>query len=346
MKTSRILLPALLLALGACGLKSAKPRQAERASTTFPHEKHGGFECTDCHTGIIKSVTLGDSKLPGIAKCEECHDRSAPEDQQKFSIPTREAREYEIHFDHTAHLKRVPKADCNACHKDLPGPGKPWNTTPPMSACTACHNHRVDFAEARCTPCHVSLRRFPLKPVAEFAHEGNWVKEHGRLAKGSAESCAACHEQTFCAPCHAPTTGPMRPEIRFPEKVQTDFIHRADFVSRHAIEATGDPASCRKCHGSWFCDSCHKEQGLSTRPGTLNPRDPHPQGWLTKGSGSFHGDAARANIVACAGCHDQSGPSQTCVLCHKVGGAAGVNIHPPGFKRTDKSKAMCRNCHP
>ena len=62
MKTSRILIPALLGLVAACGFKPAKPRDAyERVATTFPHEKHGGFDCTDCHTGIIKSVRLGDS---------------------------------------------------------------------------------------------------------------------------------------------------------------------------------------------------------------------------------------------------------------------------------------------
>ena len=30
-----------------------------------------------------------------------------------------------------------------------------------------------------------------LEPVTELAHVGNWVKEHGRFAKGSAETCAA-----------------------------------------------------------------------------------------------------------------------------------------------------------
>jgi hypothetical protein len=347
MKTARLLLPALLLALAACGLRSAPPRDAAtRAPTTFPHEKHSGFECTDCHTEIAKSTALGQAKLPGVAKCEECHDRSAPEDKAKFTPPTRPARQYEIRFDHAAHLKRVPKGDCTVCHKSLPAPGEPWKPTPPMAACTACHNHQVDFAEARCAPCHVSLKRFPLKPVTEYAHQGDWIKEHGKLAKGSAETCAACHEQTYCAQCHTPDTGPMRPEIRFPEKVESGFIHRGDFLSRHQIEAQASPASCRKCHGSYFCDSCHSEQGLSTRPGTLNPREPHPQpDWMTKGSGNFHGDAARANIVSCAGCHDQ-GAASICVLCHRSGGAAGVNIHPPSFKRTDKTRPMCRACHP
>jgi len=347
MKRSRILLPFLLLAAACTGYKPAKERVTSRAATTFPHEKHGGFDCADCHTSIIKATRLGDGKLPGVAKCEECHDRKTAADKAKFSPPRREAREYELNFDHVAHLKRVPKGDCTVCHKELPGIGETWKTGPPMATCLDCHNHKVDFAEARCTPCHLSLKRFPLKPVSEFAHEGNWVKEHGRLARNSAQTCAACHDQTYCAPCHATSTSPVRPEIRFPEKVETDFIHRGDFLSRHQIEAGADPASCRKCHGSFFCDSCHKEQSLSSR--SLNPRSPHPEPeWRTRGSGNFHGDAARSNIVSCAACHDQ-GAGSVCVLCHAKGGIgeqAGARIHPPSFKQTDKSKSMCRACHP
>ncbi len=347
MKALRILPPALLLAaLAACGFRPAKPRaEADRAPTTFPHEIHGGFECSDCHTGIIKSTVLGDSKLPGVAKCEECHDRSTPADKAKFTPPKREARQYQLRFDHAAHLKRVPKGDCAACHRSLPDRGQPWKTAPPMATCLECHAHKADFAAARCTPCHVSLKQFPLRPVTEYSHEGNFVREHGRLAKDSAETCAACHDQTYCARCHATATAPMRVEIRFPEEVRADFIHRADFVSRHQIEAAADPASCRKCHGSRFCETCHLEQGISQR--SLNPRDPHPPGWATPGSGEFHGTAARINIVSCAGCHDQ-GASSICVLCHRKGGPAeqaGAKIHPPGYKPTDKSKPMCRACH-
>jgi Cytochrome c7 and related cytochrome c len=343
MKSARILLPAALLLPLACGFKPVPPREPDRAATTFPHEKHGGFDCTDCHTGIIKSTRLGDSRLPGVAKCEECHDRTAPADKAKYAPPRREPHGYELRFDHVAHLKVVPKGDCTWCHKELPDPGQRWKTTPPMATCTSCHRHQVDFAEARCSPCHVSLKQFPLKPVTAFSHQGNFIREHGRLAKGSAETCAACHEQTSCAECHATATRPVRPEIRYPEKIETDFIHRADFLSRHQVEVQADPASCRKCHGSYFCDSCHAQQGISSR--ALNPTIPHSlPAWVTKGSGNFHGDAARANIVSCAGCHDQ-GAAAVCVLCHKAGGSAGVNIHPAGFKPTDKSKPVCRACH-
>jgi hypothetical protein len=65
------------------------------------------------------------------------------------------------------------------------------------------------------------------------------------------------------------------------------------------------------------------------------------------GAGARHGDAARKNIVACAGCHDQ-GAASVCVVCHQVGGYARVNPHPGSWKKTtgDIAKnAMCLACH-
>jgi hypothetical protein len=131
--------------------------------------------------------------------------------------------------------------------------------------------------------------------------------------------------------------------------VQRDLIHRGDFISRHQIEAGADPTSCRKCHGSRFCDSCHTQQNLTGRTplGPLSARDPHPTGWANdKGGGNFHGNAARKNIVACAACHD-NGADATCVGCHQSGGIGG-NPHPSGWKKktADIGKnPMCGICH-
>jgi Cytochrome c7 and related cytochrome c/Class III cytochrome C family len=333
---------AALLSAPGCRYRVAPPPPEERAPTTFPHAKHAEIACADCHTAIPTETRLGQAKLPGVDTCGMCHDRSTPALAAKFSPPKRQPREYALRFDHEAHLKRVPNGDCTYCHKQLPPPGAPWKTSPPMSACTRCHVHEVDFAQANCRRCHISLKRFPLKPVSQYAHTANWIEEHGNAASTSAETCAACHDQTYCARCHATSTNALRPEIRFPEQVESDFIHRGDFLSRHQIEAQNDPASCRKCHGSFFCESCHTQQGLVA--GVPNARNPHPPGWMTPGSGQFHGDAARDDILSCAACHDQ-GPASICVSCHKVGGSAGVNIHPPGFRQTDTSKPMCRICH-
>ncbi|HZY05794.1 MAG TPA: hypothetical protein VFF02_20075, partial [Anaeromyxobacteraceae bacterium] len=140
----------------------------------------------------------------------------------------------------------------------------------------------------------------------------------------------------------AATTGPLKPDVQFPERVEADFIHRGDWVSRHQIEASADPASCRRCHGSGYCRSCHELNSVA--PGVPGARDPHTTpGWA---NGAVHGPEARRNIVSCAGCHDQ-GAASTCMLCHKPPG--GANPHPPGFLKRfnqgDQTKPVCRICH-
>ena len=346
---------AASLALAGC--KSGQKQQWKASSgppavrnfetTNFPHSNHGGFDCDTCHDAA-QWKKLGDYQAPTVEKCGECHDA----DEAHTPKPAPKKERYALAFSHADHLAgpmKGKKEGCQYCHKELPEPGYKVNTVPPMSTCTSCHHHQVEVMEAKCRPCHSTLKEFGLKPLeqfAEFSHAGNFVKDHGRLARSSAETCAACHDQTYCAQGHATATLPLRPEIRFPENVTSDFIHRGDYVARHHLDVERDPASCKKCHGANFCDSCHQEQRLSPR--SLNPRDPHPPGWVQRGSGEWHGDAARKNIVSCSGCHDQ-GAASICVACHQVG-AVGGNPHPAGWTRKhasdDKTQNVaCRACH-
>ena len=357
MKTLRSFLMAALAATAFTACKNARPVPRETAqtprATSFPHSKHDSLDCTDCHGDMPKATKLGQVPLPTAAKCEECHDSKAADvpGQAVRNLKPREATTYQITFNHADHLTRLKdqKNACETCHKNRPEPGPARDWTPPMQVCTGCHYHSEEVAAAKCQPCHVSLRRFPLKPIeslAGFSHQGDFTREHRNIAKNSAETCAQCHDQTFCANCHANATLPFRPEIRFPERVEANFIHRSDFISRHMIEQAADPASCRKCHGSYFCESCHQQQGVATRSLTNpNVRDPHPAGWTARDA---HGRAARQDIVSCAGCHDQ-GPAAICVQCHRSGGIGG-NPHPPGFTSQHKltevrTTAMCRVCH-
>jgi hypothetical protein len=372
----RLLLAAATAAGFLAGCKNARPvsrdiHEAPRTSA-FPHEKHGGFDCVDCHTGIPKATRLGEAKLPGQVKCEECHDIKNPTDDQSrkvvaalATLKDRPQRDYQITFNHVDHLKRIkakePNQVCATCHKVLPEAGVTAKVTPAMQACLSCHYHAEEVAQAKCQPCHVSLRRYPLKPIEALvglSHTAEWIHEHQRYAKNTAETCAVCHDQTFCANCHATSTAPFRAEIRFPEKIESGFIHRNDYVSRHQIEVQADPAMCRRCHGSFFCDSCHTAQNISYRNVLAggNPPRVHPPNWSNNvGAGPelFHGDAARANIVSCAGCHDQ-GARAICTSCHRSNGPGsagpGGDPHPPDFrahhKRDEINKTpMCRACH-
>jgi hypothetical protein len=349
------------LAAGGCrrgGTKTevARPYFARTlADTTFPHSAHEGVDCTTCHETAEKWAKLGDYQIPSAEVCTQCHEK----DDIHTPPPATKREGYEFRFSHANHIPRFEEkaanSTCTTCHKVLPDPGETRKLTPPMSACTSCHAHQAEVMEARCTPCHVSLKRYGLKPLeqfTEFSHTGDFVRrDHGRLAKNSAETCAQCHDQTYCAACHATATNAVRPELRFPENVTSDFIHRGNYASRHHLDAQRDPASCMKCHGQQFCESCHAEQALAPR-GLDRLRNPHPRGWVQRSSGAFHGDAARQNIVSCSGCHDQ-GATSNCVGCHQVGGVAsqgGRSPHPPGWgSRHDRSdiqkNVACRACH-
>jgi hypothetical protein len=338
------LVVALALAGAACGFKPAVESSAKEPAYTFPHSTHvdADVACTQCHAGIQKATKIEPGvrhvQLPASPSkekaCADCHDKD-PE----IRVPTR-TRASRIRFSHADHLARV--SDCRRCHRELTEPGQDHPRVPPMEACTACHNHQMDFAQSKCRPCHVDLKGY--KPETAFRHEGDWLRSHGSLARPSAETCVQCHDQTYCAECHSSATTAARPSIIFPERVDRAFIHRGDYVSRHMVDARANPASCKRCHGSGFCEACHTQQGLSQFAGTV--RDPHPAGW----SGPPHAQAARRNIGACAGCHDQ-GAAAVCTTCHRsLGPGAGQNPHPSKFRSThdrgDISKnALCRACH-
>ncbi len=344
----------LAAAIG-CGHKSVKEASDKEAPWVFPHSTHvdADVECTKCHAEIGEAAKLEAGvrhvKLPAspsqVEPCSGCHDT-----EPVISIPARAAPP-RFTFSHAAHLPRVD-GDCKRCHKQLTEKGDKEAKRPPMSACTSCHNHAKDFAEARCQPCHVDLKGY--EPQTAFRHAGDWLRAHGALAKPSAETCASCHDQTFCAECHAAATTPARPSIVYPERVERSFIHRGDYVSRHMVDAGVSPASCRRCHGPAFCEACHTQQNLIRTAANPNPRDPHPAGWANdRASGHFHGDAARRDISACAGCHNQ-GADAICVGCHRVlpGGvpAIGGNPHPPSFiskhRGEDRTKnPVCIACH-
>jgi hypothetical protein len=316
-----------------------------------PHAVHARakVECIACHEEIYDAKTLDNRVLPTEGKCLECHREQRAKGQctychsdVKRAQPWPQ-REPTLRLSHAEHIDRV-KEDCSVCHKSLPNPLRAVDSAPPMRACLSCHQREYD--EGRCKRCHTDLARYPLKPVSMFSHQGNYVRAHGRSARAADATCAECHEPTFCSDCHANTVA-TKIEVTFAERVDADFIHRNDFLGRHSVEAGGDPASCRRCHGTSFCDNCHRQQNLT--PAGANPRDPHPVGWSYPGSPQFHGTEARRDINQCAACHDQ-GARSICVDCHRVGGIGG-NPHPLGWQSRHHRdeiahNSMCLACHP
>ncbi len=319
----------------------AWPRHTIKA----PHEIHAkaDVDCLTCHEGVFDSTSLAQRNLPAEKKCLECHREEKENNNCGFchvGKPTTYAkRDYHLVFNHAQHLEE--DEDCGVCHKTLPEPNRPEGHTPPMAVCTDCHEpHGKQFAQGTCDNCHFDLQRFPLRPITAFTHEGDYLRKHGQDARNS-QSCATCHDQTFCSDCHSVQTVPVRLELLAIERVDRQFIHRADFISRHSIEARAEPAMCAKCHGTTSCETCHMERGVA--PTVADARNPHPDGY-----GLRHGADARRNISNCASCHDQ-GAQSLCVDCHKVGGIGG-NPHPQSWlRRHDREEigrnATCLVCH-
>jgi hypothetical protein len=311
-----------------------------------------GLECLTCHEPIFDVTALGQpGVLPKEKVCLGCHKKEKEEGKcgmchiRADKPGTYIKKEPYLIFNHAKHLEKNDK--CEVCHLTLPAKGQLDKPVPPMKTCLGCHPHDQQFANGQCYACHLDLTHFPLKPTTAFSHQGNFTRAHPPIARSVSASCDACHEQLFCADCHAARTRPMKPEELHPERVDRNFIHWGDFLTRHSIEARGNEAACQKCHTVSFCSDCHRKQRLT--PDSSNPLNPHPAGWLTPGSPSFHGTAARHDIVSCAGCHDQ-GAASNCVSCHRVGGPGG-NPHPSGFTSKHppseiNKNSMCLSCHP
>ena len=227
-------------------------------------------------------------------------------------------------FDHVQHLERVEE-DCTKCHSRLSEPRQQGPISDGHAACMKCHEHAQHYADASCATCHVDLAAYAYLPTTQLSHQGDFLRRHANVARAATQTCNTCHDANFCLDCHAKTA--MVPvETKLIDRPDRRFIHRPDFVGRHAVDARADPASCQRCHSPATCQTCHEHERVAAG---WSPVSPHPPGWGLPGSGQFHGDAARRNIASCAACHDQ-GDNSNCVSCHKVGGIGG-DPHPGGF---------------
>jgi len=338
---------AVLLLIGGGVLAALDP--PDQINPNHSGHAKAKLDCLTCHESIFDETALGQRNVfPKEAKCLECHKKAKDEGNCAMchSRPDKPGPytilEPYLSINHAKHLEKDEK--CEVCHLTLPARGQVEKPVPPMSTCLGCHNHNEQFKNGQCSVCHVDLNRHPLKPVSFFSHQGNFTNAHAPIARSTSAACTVCHQQRFCSDCHS--NQPMTPSQKNPEKVNQNLIHWGDYLTRHSIDARSDESRCQTCHVTSFCSNCHTAQGLTTT--STNPNDPHPAGWLSPGSPSFHGTAARNDIVSCASCHDQ-GAHSNCVTCHRVGGVGG-DPHPPGFTSKHPPSEihrnpMCLTCH-
>jgi hypothetical protein len=354
-----LLLVALVPLLPGCGWLvgswAGRPAaEARRDSLVFSHRKHvagEGTDCEACHGDITKSGSLGEQRaLPREAHCLECHDRD--DDCEKChtdpKAPVRlpDRRLAGVRFSHRTHVDRSPpdskEKGCTLCHAETVASRRLAETArPPMfELCGRCH--RRDFGREDCLRCHEGLHESPARPLSLYDHGQDFLRRHGTAAKGGEAVCAHCHGDEGCAQCHARNKVPVRTWLRSDPGVERPGPHRGDFLTRHAVEARVDGKACLSCHEERSCLSCHERMGVASRPGGAGK--PHPTGWLARGSGAFHGEAVRRDVLACAACHDQ-GAASNCVRCHRSGGPGG-SPHPPNWTGgRDRSAPACAPCH-
>jgi hypothetical protein len=101
-------------------------------------------------------------------------------------------------------------------------------------------------------------------------HTDNWAalnhqaddfyRKHKFYAGQQKFACESCHQESFCADCHAHREE-IKPSDRYKGSPERELPHRGDYLSRHKIEGRIDPASCLKCHGrtnNERCKTCHR----------------------------------------------------------------------------------------
>ncbi len=300
------------------------------------------LNCTSCHAGTA-SAQHDAFAPPGVGSCSGCH-ADAPE---KWKHAIRPALAVvpagkQILFSHGQHLA-LPAVggQCVGCHAGAVGTQSGPPLFPPMAKCLGCHVHQEQFEQGQCLGCHRQGDLRGLRPVSFLSHDAAWMRRHGEDARREGATCALCHAQTQCDSCHDATRR-LGPAQVAPEKIDRTFVHRFDFLTRHALESRSDPGSCFTCHARTECDSCHASRGVSgSVRGALNP---HPPGWASGLVSNAHGAAARRDIASCAACHDQ-GAASNCVRCHKLGGIGG-SPHPPGWRSAESTLApACAPCH-
>ena len=335
-----VCLIAILIAVGC----------RREAVSGFPHRAHLELKecgaagqpecptCLTCHEGIRQ---VQPSPRPA-SPCARCHAPTTPPFEAASASAETIGLGRAIRFSHSQHLTlSAIGGQCVTCHSGVATDGVAGHRFPSKPACMPCHNDEL-YGD-KCSMCHGSADLSRMIPSSFLRHDEAFARNHGLSATQHAKVCSQCHAQAYCTGCHD-TSQTLAIEVRRPDAIERNFVHRADYVTRHAIEANADSARCLRCHEVQTCNSCHVQRGVSAnRIGSTNP---HPIGWLgpDTGSATFHGKAARRDIVACAACHDQ-GPATNCIQCHKVGGTGG-KPHPSGWSSSrSQGSAMCRYCH-
>ncbi len=123
-----------------------------------------------------------------------------------------------------------------------------------LFACAASHSmaakHPVTLAAAKpvCSDCHTDWK-------TTFDHRSDYLTKHKFLADQQREVCSVCHEESFCADCHAHKEE-IKPSDKFKDTPERSMPHKGDYINQHKIDGKVNPGSCFPCHGRENNDKC------------------------------------------------------------------------------------------
>jgi hypothetical protein len=348
----------------------------------FSHARHlpRVGSCAACHPASGSSRSAVDLLAPTEAECRACHpvDRMAPSAtacgkcHRGFFVGAPVARVQAapaaLKFSHAAH----GRFECQHCHASAAA-GRSGDNDPPalpsMASCLSCHR---DGTEARrCTECHLATRGglidttlggtqevkgnasgklggSGLRPSSNLfgdAHGPGFASDHRAASTRTDRTCGACHDESYCADCHAGSMRPME-------------FHPDAYLQVHAVAARRATSECSTCHRyQTFCVGCHERVGVGTRAASewtsgQGPSSFHPAGWASassSGGPNLHAREARRNLPTCASCHREG----DCLSCHSAdAGGLRITPHPPGWRGSSRCRAldrgnrrMCLRCH-
>ncbi len=194
-------------------------RPASYGDVTFDHDAHDGVACERCHAGASASTRASDTSLPAMGVCTPCHDgRTAPAECATCHERTRRDVRPE---DHTSlwprqHGSFATSGDrsCAYCHsenacQDCHKLERPQSHTPAWK--NSKHGIEAEHDRNRCATCHRAdecSRCHQMRPPSHFGANfriplGDGQGHAGLVGRrGSARSCVACHERSFCLACH------------------------------------------------------------------------------------------------------------------------------------------------
>lgn len=347
---------ASLVLLAGCSLlmKSGWLPPSPKAFEThhYNHALHLGPEvgltCDFCHISVRESVDDTGKHTPPMKTCLKCHQEWFNEDEcaKCHIVPEAEVPPVatSLHFSHKQHLG-IPgmEESCEVCHNtNRTSTTQSDRNLPVMQACLNCHYHEQQYQNLVCDNCHKDMRSIDLRPQSRFSHEGDFLRDHQHYTWSQTKTCAQCHSQGDCMECHADQSDELAANMKLHGRTDRQFIHSADYLSRHHIEARNDPALCITCHRPSYCEQCHQQHGISDIIEENQARtSPHPDGFTDEDSPNFHGRIARREIHTCASCHDQ-GMDSICIECHATY-TENYNPHPRGWT-SDKDKFRDRPC--